>query len=111
MPRDAQLAIEVTADAGERLQKLYPQNTERVEDGQQIKFFLNVDPPLAPMGDPKNAGRVEIAHMGGPTNFRFGLNSYSGEGAASTRGNALTQREIVGFQIRPKPSPFVARPK
>ena len=58
MPTDMQLAIEVTADAGERLQEKYPKNVQRVEEGEQIKFFLNCDPPLAPVDDPKNAGRV-----------------------------------------------------
>lgn len=83
---------------------------DKIEDGSQINFFLNVDPPRASVGDPKNAGRVEIVHMGGPTNSRFGLNSYSKEGAVSTRGSALIQREIVGFQVRSKLSPF-ATPK
>ncbi len=100
MPRDTKLAIEVTADAGKRLQKLYPQNTESVDDGQQIKYFLNVDhPQLAPVDDPKNARRVEISLMGGPIDFKFGLTSYF-KGNAFTEGHVLDQGEIVGFQIK-----------
>lgn len=106
MPRDTRMAIEVTAAAGERLQQSTTQNIERVQDGSKTRFFLNVDSPVTAVGDPKNAGRVEITRMGGPSNFRFGLIKHTEDGIASRIGGILTPGDIVSFQIKPNPSSF-----